>query len=70
MTSELKPCPFCGGREQRIKSSSRWGWFVSCSCGAVGPSSGSRDEATVAWNCRMEPSQTAIEGLFDGVMSE
>lgn len=62
MSDELKSCPFCGGTEQRIKSSGRWGWFVSCSCCAVGPSAKSRDDAVTAWNTRIEPTQ---ERLFD-----
>lgn len=62
MTSDhIEPCPFCGGSEQRIKSSRRWGWFVSCSCAAVGPSAGSRDGAIVAWNMRSEPKQARLE---------
>lgn len=52
MSDELLPCPFCGGTEQKVKSSGRWGWFVSCKCCAVGPSAGSRDEAIDAWNRR------------------
>ena len=44
MESVPKPCPFCGGNQQRVKHSGRWGWFVSCSCAAVGPSSETRDE--------------------------
>ena len=52
MNKELKPCPFCGGTDQRVKSSGRWGWFVSCRCCAVGPSTASREEAVEAWNKR------------------
>ena len=61
VNEELLPCPFCGGSQQRVKSSGRWGWFVSCTCAAVGPSAKSRDEAIIAWNCRMEPRQTRLE---------
>ena len=57
----LEPCPFCGGSQQTIKSSMRWGYFVSCSCAAVGPSAGSRDEAARAWNTRKEPEQGRLE---------
>lgn len=56
----LKPCPFCGGNAQTVKSSGRWGWFVSCRCAAVGPSSQSREAAIEAWNDRKEPEQLSI----------
>ena len=61
MSEELKPCPFCGGNVQKVKSSGRWGWFVSCACAAVGPSADSRDEAIRAWNRRLEPRQIRLE---------
>ena len=51
---KLSRCPFCGGTEQRVKSSGRWGWFVSCRCCAVGPSATSKDEAIAAWNHRAD----------------
>lgn len=57
VSEELKPCPFCGGNAQKVKSSGRWGWFVSCSCAAVGPSADSKEEAIAAWNRRVEPKQ-------------
>jgi len=56
----VSACPFCGGSNQRVKSSGRWGWFVSCSCAAVGPSANSRDEAIEAWNTRNEPVQASL----------
>lgn len=59
--SELKPCPFCGKTDARIKHSSRWGWFVSCQCAAVGPSSKDRKSAILSWNTRPEP----IQGRLD-----
>lgn len=55
------PCPFCGGQLLRIKNSGRWGWFVSCSCHAVGPSSNGPDEAVEAWNTRLGPKQTRLD---------
>jgi len=64
----MKPihCPFCGGNAQKVKSSGRWGWFVSCSCGAVGPSAGSRDEAIELWNRRVESNQMRLELGMEG----
>ncbi len=61
MSEELKPCPFCGGSMQKVKSSGRWGWFVSCACAAVGPSADSRTEAIRAWNRRVKPRQMRLE---------
>ncbi|WP_367270374.1 Lar family restriction alleviation protein [uncultured Olegusella sp.] len=61
MTS-LKPCPFCGGTTQRVKSSGRWGWFVSCSCAAVGPSAITKELAIERWNTRTEPMQQTLFG--------
>ena len=58
----LKPCPFCGGSVQRVKSSGRWGWFVSCQCAAVGPSANTRQLAVERWNERRQPRQM---GLLD-----
>lgn len=62
MVSGLKPCPFCGGTTQRVKNSGRWGWFVSCSCAAVGPSAATKELAIERWNTRTEPMQ---QTLFD-----
>lgn len=61
VSKELKPCPFCGGNMQKVKSSGRWGWFVSCACAAVGPSADSREGAIEAWNRRSEPRQMMLE---------
>lgn len=49
---ELLPCPFCGGVNQTVKHSARWGWFVSCECAAVGPSAANRKQAVEKWNSR------------------
>lgn len=59
--TELKPCPFCGGNVQKVKSSGRWGWFVSCECAAVGPSADDKGRAIAAWNTRAEERQTRLE---------
>ena len=61
-SEELLPCPFCGGNQLRVKHSGRWGWFVSCSCAAVGPSSETRGQAVARWNERREPAQQRLFG--------
>lgn len=50
LTSELKPCPFCGSYNLR-----NWGSYVRCEdCLADGPfmQPGSDDDAAAAWNKR------------------
>lgn len=69
MISGLKPCPFCGGTTQRIKSSGRWGYFVSCSCAAVavGPFAVTKELAIKRWNTRIDPMQQIF---FDGKIGD
>ncbi|WP_423803697.1 Lar family restriction alleviation protein [Olsenella uli] len=62
MSNGLRPCPFCGGSVQRVKSSGRWGWFVSCQCAAVGPSADTRQLAIERWNERRQPRQMELFG--------
>ena len=57
MRVDCGPCPFCGKQDAQVKHSPRWGWFVSCSCTAVGPGRGSKEGAIEAWNERAEPVQ-------------
>ena len=57
---ELQPCPFCGGTRLTEKQSTRWGYFISCSCHAVGPSARSKESAAHAWNTRVEQFQTRL----------
>jgi Lar family restriction alleviation protein len=61
MVEGAKSCPFCGGDNLKVKSSGRWGWFVSCECAAVGPSASSRESAIQKWNTRVEPMQGRLE---------
>ena len=60
----LKPCPFCGSRVMRVKRSDKWGWFVSCTCAAVGPGAHTRNDAIAAWNTRTG------SDVFDDVMKD
>ena len=57
MNGKYAPCPFCGRQDAVVKSSRNWGYFVSCSCTAVGPGRNTRQGAIEAWNNRAEPEQ-------------
>ena len=61
MSKQPTACPFCGKRNAQVKHSGRWGYFVSCSCTAVGPGRGGRDGAVDAWNTRMKPEQAMLD---------
>ena len=52
MESELKPCPFCGGRAKMYN----WGvWGVRCTdCGAGSDWDIEEHKAIEAWNRRVE----------------
>ena len=54
MESELKPCPFCGGKKLAVFGCYEE-YYVSCSgCFTEGPSGETYEEATEAWNRRAE----------------
>lgn len=61
MSEHIEACPFCGSYNLKVKSSERWGWFVSCECAAVGPSAGGRLTAIQKWNTRVKPMQGRLE---------
>lgn len=61
MSEPLLPCPFCGRETAKPKSSGRWGWFVGCTCHAVGPNAESKEDAIKAWNTRTEPLQGRLD---------
>lgn len=66
MTSDLKPCPFCGASAHRVKHSGRWEWFVSCGrCSMEGPHAITKELAHECWNVLAEQKQ---QQLFDGKM--
>lgn len=55
--AELKPCPFCGSKEVRMRFDSVFeSYYVACKkCGAdVHQFYGLKDEAVKAWNRRTE----------------
>lgn len=57
-------CPFCGGVRMQLKHSKNWNYFVSCKCGAVGPSSTSPDIAVRRWDHRVV--QTDLSMIIGG----
>lgn len=60
MTTELKPCPFCGGKEIEPEE---FGCFVfTCAdCGTEGPAGDTEAEAAKLWNTR--PDSGRIDAL-------
>lgn len=64
MTSDLKPCPFCGASVQHVKHSLRGlGWSVSCGlCAMKGPDAITKERAHECWNVLAEQKQ---QQLFD-----
>lgn len=52
-----KDCPFCGSEDLRVENDKRedpW-WQISCfTCGALGPSADSSQDAVERWNLRMD----------------
>ncbi len=57
LPKELKPCPFCGGRDLTIIDYIGIGGAIYVLCHSCGSSSGTyntRNEAITAWNRRSE----------------
>jgi len=51
--TEIKPCVYCGGKQQRTKMTSMV-WQLQCTdCGARGPGGLTEEEATARWNDRL-----------------
>lgn len=57
MSEELKPCPFCGGREISVKHDDGIHWLRCDTCEATGPTltkyHGEEGEPCVDWNTRV-----------------
>ena len=52
--TELKPCPFCGGKETELKQFVGW-WSVNCYKGwCFAKSAKTQEEAIENWNRRAE----------------
>ena len=55
MMAELKPCPFCGGKDFEVVSVYGGEYYVDClNCTTCGPSGETYEEAIEAWNRRCE----------------
>ena len=50
--TELKPCPFCGGKNIEIVKGKYFWRGTCCSCGATSPYSHYKKTAIEAWNRR------------------
>lgn len=77
--SELKPCPFCGATDVRVKCIEEFTYSAKCrQCDALGPDGPSRESAIGRWNdctarsfaptetLRDEFAMAALSGLLAG----
>lgn len=76
-STDLKPCPFCGGapyQGSEIGETGELDWFVACGnyCGAACQTFDSQDEADQAWNRRVptEVERTAKAYFLAKAMAE
>ena len=52
---KIRPCPFCGKTDQKVKPVWKYYYFVAClNCKAAGPVRKEEEEAIAAWNERQE----------------
>lgn len=52
MIETMRPCPFCGGRSQRVKDVWKTWRFVACDCKAAGAPAKTDELAIANWNNR------------------
>lgn len=53
---ELKPCPFCGGKAELIRSATSYYCHVTCpNCGVFTAAFNLDETAIEAWNLRRKP---------------
>jgi len=53
MSEDLKPCPFCGSKDDMLINDEDYEVFVFCwSCEARGPNKSTKTDAIKAWNRR------------------
>ena len=50
--AELKPCPFCGGKQLSFNNAYGVCWLTCTDCGCEGPDGYGEAEAIEAWNRR------------------
>lgn len=64
--SELKPCPFCGATDVRVKCIEEFTYSAKCrQCDALGPDGPSRESAIGRWNDCTARSFAPTETLRD-----
>ena len=69
MNDELKPCPFCGGKPERVYKSSGQTTHIECTgCKAQFPKSTMSNRYDEAWNTRTERTchETKVDEYFHG----
>lgn len=58
MTTELKPCPFCGSDNLILENADPYEWVFCEVCESAGPARMGEGEAEKAWNTRTEPEES------------
>ena len=63
MDKKLKPCPFCGSKDDLLINDEDYEVFVFCwSCEARGPEMFSKNDAIEAWNRRADDGSRKSDG--------
>lgn len=60
MIQQLKPCPFCGGKNISLLAASV-SWLYCNDCNGMGPSGFSESQAIKLWNTRVATTEDQSE---------